>query len=101
MMKLAGLEPQWEEFDGVKFKLKPLTAPERLECLEYSNIDKYSLMFKTACEFGVIDWDGVEDEKGPVAFSKDLLGRLPESTWMAIARKVLRLNDLGAEDQKN
>lgn len=100
-MKLQGLEPQWEEVDGVRFKLKPLTPAERLECLEYSHVDKFSLMFKTACEYGVSDWDGVEDENGPIKFATKLLERLPESTWLAIANKVMRFNQLEAEDQKN
>lgn len=101
-MKLQGLEPEWLELNGAKFKLRPLTPAERLECLSYGSLHEVCTMYDKACHYGLIGWEGVEDENGaPVGFDSALISRLPDKTWAGIARHVLNLNELQESDQKN
>lgn len=100
-MQLSGLEPEWLELDGASFKLQPLTSPQRMECLSFGGLNTAHLMFQKACEYAVVDWKDIDDENGPVAFDRDLLPRLPQKTWAAIARHVLGINSFEAEDEKN
>ena len=97
----SGLDREWFEYDGAEFQVQPLTKPQLIECLSYSEQHKLGTMFELLCQYGVTDWKGVEDESGPVEFKSELLNHLPLNTFAAVANHILRTNQFGAEEEKN
>lgn len=101
-MRLKGLEPQWIEFGGGKFQIKPLTWAETLELgVLISDDENLVKGFTFACEKALVGWDGVEDENGPVKFSHKAADMLPIDAVAAIAKEVIDANILGAAAEKN
>lgn len=100
-MKLSGLKPEWFEHNGAKFKLKPLSWSQSLEMGALLSAEDLKGAFEFAISHAVVDWDGVEDENGPIAFTEALLDGLPLDVVAVLAKQVIEANLLGAEAEKN
>jgi len=102
-MQLRGLEPEWIEFGGARFQLKPLTAAQRAECLAQGfDPTAYARMVDKALRFALVDWQDVTDPDGnSVEFAEDLIDRIPEEAWSFLGKMALGLSNFEAEDAKN
>lgn len=53
-MRLKGLEPEWVEFGGAKFQIKPLTWSETLELGTLLGNESVKEAFEFACEKALV-----------------------------------------------
>lgn len=106
----AKLAPSWFTPDSqkaephpIKYRVRPLTASEHAEVLEHTKGNRISFPgLALAARYGVLDWDGAQDEKGePVPFTRDWQDQVEIGDVLEIGGYVRSLTVLGADAEKN
>lgn len=85
-----------------KFKIRPLTARERLDVMGIMQGGRIGSGATEALDAALLDWSGVLDDKGqPIRFSKETLQRLPVPVFTAIYKRILEISVNDEGQQKN
>lgn len=91
-----------------RFKLRGLTGMEFLAVHENAKERNGGYVLgtdaqKAALKYGLVGWEGLNDDKGPVEFSRiqdDNLARIPFDVIRELTNEVLARTELSGEDEK-
>lgn len=98
-------EDQEKEDSPARFKIKALNGIEKAEAMNNLRIegDKMHLNFQgvlSVLKNGLLDWEEISDEKGPVNYSYDNLNVLPGEYHMQVAKAILDKSEVSEETKK-
>ena len=100
-----GVTEEWFQLPDdadTKFKIRPLSARERLDVLGIMQGGRVGSGATEALDAALLDWAGVLDDKGqPMRFSKEALQRLPVSAFTAVYKRVLEISTNDEDQRKN
>jgi len=109
---LEGLTPTWftppdQDTDApVRFRIRPLNGSEFGEVSDYLTLQSGRYYIKNAgrdvaLNLALVDWENFNDSKGPVAFSREAIARIPYPVRVALVSQILELSSLPEEHAKN
>lgn len=96
---------QQEAERPARFKLRGLTGQQWLDVMFGEGAGKLALTAKgvnQALQYGLIDWEGIEDEDGqPLKFRPQLLDAIPAMLRVELASEIVNRSKLTEDDAKN
>ncbi len=110
---LTKIAPTWytpesekDSDDPTRFKIRPLTPPERESVTELDDDGSFNIPpknFGQVLRLGVVDWENFNDaETGkPIKFSYTNHWRIPWEIRLELAGQILISSQLSGDEEKN